>query len=71
MDDVCHWFKSVNQFAISLSIIFEFVRFVFEELEDVIGRMAGLKPFGKGVFCRVYPGLLHVFYGRCIKDELD
>jgi hypothetical protein len=30
MDDIDYWFKAVYQLAISVSIVFEFVRFDFE-----------------------------------------
>lgn len=66
MDDVYYWLKTVYQLAISVSIVFEFVRFDFEQLEDIIGRITGLKLVCEGVFCWVYPEVFRVFCEGCI-----
>ena len=68
MDDVHYRFKAVDQLAISLSIVFGFVCLFFEQLKDVIGRIAGLKPIMDG---GVYPGLLGIIGEGCIKDGLE
>ncbi len=49
MDDVHYRFETVDQLAISLSKVFKFVRLIFEQPQDVIGSMAGLKPVSKGL----------------------
>ncbi len=71
MDDVHHRFKVVDQLAISLSIVFEFVHLFFEQLKNVIGRMAGLKSVSKRVLGRVYPGLLGIVGEGYIEDGLQ
>ena len=46
MDDLNNWAKPVDQLAISVAKIFEFFGFVFEQLQDVIGRTARSKAVG-------------------------
>ena len=70
MDDVDHWFKPIDQFAISFAKLFEFFGCVLEYLQDVIGRAARSKAVGKGVSSQVYPDLPAVVGKSCIEDWL-
>ena len=71
MDDVHYRLDAVDQLAISLSIVFEFVCLFFEQLKDVIGSMAGLDLVDKRVFSWVYVGLLDIVGEGCIEDGLE
>ena len=71
MDNVYYWFKTVDQLAISVSKVFEFISLVFEQLKDVVGRMAGSKLVNKGVLGRVDPDLLGIVGEGCIEDGLE
>ena len=71
MNDFHNWFKTVDQLAISVSIIFEFFGLIFEQLKDVIRRMAGSKLVNDGVLDWVDPDLLGIVGEGCIKDGLE
>lgn len=73
MDDIHYRFKTVDQLAISLSIVFEFVRLSFEQFKDVVGRITRLKPVNKRVLGRVYhdPGLLGIVGEGRIEDKVE
>ena len=71
MNDFHNWFKTVDQLAISVSIIFEFFGLIFEQLKDLIRRMAGSKLVNDGVLDWVDPDLLGIVGEGCIKDGLE
>ena len=71
MDDFHDRIKTVDQLAISVSIIFEFFGLIFEQLEDVVGRMAGSKLDNNGVFDWVDPDLHGIVGDGSIEDGLE
>ena len=71
MDNVHHRFDAVDQLAISISIVFEFVCLFFEQLKDVIGSVAGLDLVDQRVLGRVYVGLLDIVGESCVEDGLE
>jgi hypothetical protein len=64
MKDMHKWFETVDQLSISIAAILELFRFDLKEIEDVIGRLAGLERLGERAVGEVYPGLLEVV-GQC------
>ena len=70
LNDFHYRIKAVEQLAISVSKVFEFFGFVFENLKDIIGRMAGSKLINKGMLDRVDPDLLDIIGDGCFEDVL-
>ena len=71
MNDFHDWIKTVDQLAISVSKDFEFVGLNFEQLEDVVGRMAGSKVDNNGVLDWVNPNLRGIVGDGSFKDRLE
>jgi len=59
MNDLHNWVETVDQLAVSIAIIFEFLCFILKQLEDGSSG-ASQQSLSKGVFGKIYPGLLEV-----------
>jgi len=70
MNDLHNRFQAVDQLAITLSIVFKLTRLFFEQLKDVVGRVAGLKLVSERVVSRIYSDLQGVVGESCIEDAL-
>ena len=70
MKDLYHWFETVDQLAISISIGAELLCFVLKEVQDGIGSLAVLEGFGEGICGEVYPCLIGVVRQGSIEDGL-
>ena len=70
VNDFHHRIKTVDQLAISVSKVFEFVRLSFEQVKDVVRRMARSELVNKGMFDRVDPDLLDIVRESCIEEGL-
>jgi hypothetical protein len=65
-----NWFETVDQAAISVAILLELGCFVLKEIEDIVGRLAGLELLGKRVFGKVYPSLVEVVSQGSVENGL-
>jgi len=63
-------FKTVDELAISVSIVLELLRVVFEQLKDVIGRMTGLKATSQRMTGWINSNLVGIFGKSGIEDVL-
>ena len=71
MNDFHYRIKTVDQLAISILKVFEFLGFIFENLKDIVGSLVGLKLANKGVLDRVDSDLLRIVGEGCIEDVLE
>jgi len=62
--------KTVDELAISLSILLELLRLISEQLKYVIGRIAGFELVGERVLGRIDPNLLGIVGQSSIENVL-
>jgi hypothetical protein len=70
MKDLHNWFETVNQLAISITIVLELLRFVLKELKNSIGGLAVPEFFDKWILGQIYPGMLAIFSQGCTENGL-
>ncbi len=70
MKDLNNWFERIDQLAISITIIPEFLHFVLKEFEDGISGLAVLEGFGKWILGQVYPSMCAVVSQGYVENEL-